>query len=90
MAAHCNFTIPVPESAEELLETARRAIESHKGTFTGDITGGHFHIFVGIGDIDGHYTIADGMMNIHITKKPLLVSCKVIEKRLRGYLKAEE
>jgi hypothetical protein len=84
--ANCNFKIAFTKSPEELLGVAKKAIESHKGTFKGDFDSGHFTIPIGIGDINGTYTVADSKISIDITKKPLLVTCKMIENRLRGYL----
>jgi hypothetical protein len=84
--AKCHFEIAFPESAKDLLAIAKASITRAKGTFTGDTTEGNFRVPVGIGDIEGHYTIASGVIKIDITKKPLLVSCKLIEEKLRGYL----
>ncbi len=84
--ANCNFKIPFPASSVKYLQVAENAITSHKGTFAGDDSSGNFKIPVGIGDIVGEYTIADDYMNIHISKKPLLVTCHMIETRLKSYL----
>jgi hypothetical protein len=85
--ANCHFEIEFPESPQELLATAKASIKAAHGTFTGDTKEGHFHVPVGIGDIEGRYTIADGVITIDITKKPLIVTCGVIESRLRSYLR---
>jgi hypothetical protein len=85
--ANCNFDIPFPPSSESYLADAETAIVGHKGTFTGDNKSGSFVIPVGIGDIHGDYSIANEILHIHITKKPLLVTCHMIEARLKGYLK---
>jgi hypothetical protein len=87
--ADCNFDIPFPPSSEKYLAVAREAITGHKGTFEGDNQSGNFRIPVGIGDVVGEYTIADEVIHIHITKKPLLVTCKLIENRLKGYLEGQ-
>ncbi len=84
--AHCNFKIPFPESSEELLIIAHKSIAEHKGIFEGDTKSGHFSIPIGIGHIEGNYTIANSEISIDVTKKPMLVSCKMIEKRLTEYL----
>jgi hypothetical protein len=84
--ANCNIKIPFPPSGEDLLGMAKDAIINHKGIFNGDTIAGNFEIPVGIGTIIGHYTILDEVMDITITKKPLLVTCAMIESRLKGYL----
>lgn len=85
--ANCHFEIEFPESPNEMLATAKSSIKGAHGTFHGDTSGGHFTVPVGIGDIEGSYTLAEGKITIDITKKPLLISCKVIENKLRSYLK---
>ena len=84
--AKCTFKIPFPKSSHKYLKVAQKAITDAKGTFDGDLTAGNFKIPVGIGDIVGEYTIADDEICIDITKKPLIVTCKLIENRLKGYL----
>ena len=84
--ANCQFEIKFPGPASEVLDAARSSIQKAHGTFRGDTSEGHFKVPVGIGDIEGSYTFSDGAISITITKKPLLVACSLIEKKLRGYL----
>jgi hypothetical protein len=88
--ANCHFEISVPESPEDILATAKSAITKANGKFSGDTNSGHFSIPVGIGDIEGVYFLKDGKMVVDITKKPLLVGCKLIENQMRSYLKPYE
>jgi hypothetical protein len=84
--AQSNFDIPFTQSPKELLASVKSTIKSFNGTFNGDTSSGGFKIPIGIGDIEGQYTIAGSVIKIDITKKPLLVSNKAIEKKLRSYL----
>ena len=84
--ANCNFKIPFPKTSEQYLKVAQKAITDNNGQFTGDKQSGNFRIPVGIGDIVGEYTVANDEIIIDITKKPLLVTCKLIENRLKSYL----
>lgn len=72
------------------MASVKSIIKGVKGTFEGDAASGGFKIPVGIGDIEGKYTISGPVIHIDITKKPLLVSNKMIEKKLRSYLKPTE
>jgi len=85
-----NFSIEFSQSSKELLAGAIAAIHSAKGTFEGDAKSGRFKIPVGIGDIEGQYTVAGSVMNIEITKKPLLVSAGMIEKKIKSYITPPE
>ena len=84
--ANCNFKIPFPKSSEKYLLVAQKAITDNKGVFTGDKQSGNFSIPVGIGDIIGEYLVDNDELSIVITKKPLIVACKLIENRLKSYL----
>lgn len=84
--ANCNFKIPFPKSSHKYLKVAQKAITDAHGKFSGDLNTGNFTIPVGIGDIVGEYQVTDDEISIVITKKPLLVTCKMIESRLKGYL----
>ena len=88
--ANCHFEIRFPESTTELLAKAKVSITGAHGTFHGDTKNGSFKVPVGIGDIEGSYTMEEGVIKIDITKKPLLISCKLIENKLRSYLKSPE
>ena len=85
--ANCHFEIKFPESPKELLAQAKASIKGAHGTFQGDLTEGQFTVPVGIGDIEGRYVLTEGKITIDITKKPLLISCSIIENKLRSYLK---
>jgi len=84
--ANCNFKIPFDAAPKEVLATAKKTMEKYHGSFEGDVHSGHFRVPVGIGDIEGSYTITGHVMDITITKKPLIVTCSVIEKQLKKYM----
>jgi hypothetical protein len=84
----CNIKIPFPPSSEQYLAVAESSITGAKGQFSGDKNSGSFTIPMAIGDIVGEYTIADEVISIDIIKKPIIVTCHMIEHRLKGYLEA--
>jgi len=84
-----SFDISFTQSPKEVLAGAKSAIKGAKGHLEGDTSSGTFNVPVGIGDIEGKYTIAGSVIKIEIVKKPLLVSNKAIEKKLRSYLEPQ-
>ncbi|MES0491377.1 MAG: hypothetical protein ABUK01_15390 [Leptospirales bacterium] len=84
--ALCNFSVDFKGSAEELVAKAKQAIEDAGGTFKGDTSSGSFTAPTPFGKIEGTYTISGQTINIAITKKPLIASCSLIEKKLKEYL----
>ncbi|MFT3911619.1 MAG: hypothetical protein QM737_19505 [Ferruginibacter sp.] len=83
--ADCNFIIPFEGPAEKVLIKARFAVESQKGTFTGDVNAGDFAVNVFGNNIAGSYTVNGQDMNIIITSKPFMIPCSMIE----GFLKSQ-
>jgi hypothetical protein len=84
--ANNNFNVSFTQSPGEVLAGAKSAIRGAKGNLEGDTSSGVFKVHVGIGDIEGKYTMSGSMIHIDIIKKPLLVTNKMIEKKLRSYL----
>ncbi len=82
----CQFTIPFTGSGEELITRAKQEIENSGGTFAGDASYGIFKVKTPVGTIEGSYSMAVTDISIAITKKPFLVSCRKIEKELRGVM----
>jgi hypothetical protein len=70
------------------LSVVKKTISKYNGTFEGDIHQGSFVMPVGIGNVEGNYTIANSEIAINITKKPLIVSGKMIENQLRKHMNA--
>jgi len=52
----------------------------------GDETQGNFQVKTPLGSVGGKYAITGQEIMMHITKKPLLISCKRIEKELRDVM----
>ena len=82
----CNFKIPFSGDAKALISRAKREIESAGGMLSGDENFGEFMGKSPIGSIGGSYSIVGNELIININKKPLLLSCKRIEKELRGVM----
>ncbi len=82
----CRFAIQFSDSAAAVIREAGSAITSAGGNFDGDEGTGTFELPTGIGSVKGRYTIADSVINIQISDKPLFVGCKKIEKTIIKYL----
>lgn len=82
----CNFTVPFTRDASEVLEKAKKTVESQGGSFTGDTGAGNFNVSVFGNTITGTYVVAGQNLNIDITDKPFLVPCSMIESFLKGQL----
>ncbi|MFC4261515.1 hypothetical protein ACFOWM_01375 [Ferruginibacter yonginensis] len=82
----CNFTIPFTKSATEILEKAKKTVESQGGTFEGDTTKGNFDVSIFGNTIKGSYTVNGAELNIDIIDKPFLVPCNMIESYLSSQL----
>ena len=80
----CNFTITFPQSAEQIVNKARAAIEGQGGSFSGDLTSGNFQVQV-MGNITGAYSITGQSMQVNIDTKPIFLSCSQIE----GFMKKQ-
>ena len=86
--ANVNFKIPYAGSPKELLSVVKKTITKYNGTLDGDVHEGSFVMPVGIGNVEGNYTIANSEISINITKKPLIVTGKMIENQLRKHMDA--
>jgi hypothetical protein len=86
--ANVNFKIPYAGSATELLSVVKKTISKYNGTLDGNVNEGSFVMPVGIGNVEGNYTITNSEIAINITKKPLIVTGKMIEKQLRKHMDA--
>ena len=78
----CQFNIPFSGELESLMRRARQEIERAGGAFNGDSTQGSFQAKTPIGSIHGSYEVAGQQISLAITKKPILLSCKRIQKEL--------
>ena len=82
----CNFTIPFTKSVTEILEKAKKTIESQSGNFKGDENSGNFDVSIFGNTVIGSYTVTGQELNIDISEKPFLVPCNMIESFLKNQL----
>lgn len=82
----CSFSVKVAGDASAVIQKARSAVESQKGTFNGDDQAGDFDVNVFSNHVKGSYEMVGDMMNITILKKPFFVPCSTIESFLRNQL----
>ena len=82
----CNFTFVFNESAHEFTEKAKHAINQANGSLSGNISSGIFSVPTPVGPVKGDYFISGKKIDIAITHKPVLLSCRLIENKLKAYL----
>ena len=82
----CQFTIPFAGAPEQLLDQAKSEIEKTGGSFNGDASNGIFEVKTVLGRIGGTYKLSGQQIDIVVNKKPLLVSCRKIEKELNAVM----
>jgi hypothetical protein len=82
----CEFTIDVDRDPADLIRRARAALVSIGGTMTGNEQAGEVAADSPFGRIEGHYSVAGNAVSFVITRKPVLVPCKMIESQIRGLL----
>jgi hypothetical protein len=82
----CSFTIPFTKPVNEILAKAKETVESQEGTFTGNETEGNFDVSVFGNTIVGNYIVNGNELTIHISDKPFLVPCNMIESFLTSKL----
>ena len=82
----CNFTIPFTKSVTEILEKAKKTVESQGGNFTGDENAGNFDVNIFGNTVVGSYAVNEQSLNIDISDKPFLVPCNMIENFLKSQL----
>lgn len=78
----CQFNLSFSGPADRLMSRAKQEIERTGGFVNGDASQGNFQAKTPIGSILGTYHIAGQEISLTITKKPLLLSCKRIQKEL--------
>ncbi|HEX8270436.1 MAG TPA: hypothetical protein VF581_11145 [Flavobacterium sp.] len=82
----CDFTINYPGDKGEIISKLQGAIESGGGFFQGDTASGVFEGKTPVGAFSGNYKINGDDVNVHVEKKPFLVSCSRIEDEINKYL----
>jgi hypothetical protein len=87
----CNFSIEYPKSKNEMVDRLKMAIEAQTaGLFQGNTSAGEFSFSAKGFNLAGNYTISGDMIEVFITKKPWLLSCRKIESEIRNYLEQEK
>lgn len=82
----CNFSIPISNDPEQVLNKARSAVQGQGGNFEGDTESGKFDVSVFGNKIVGFYRVTDSALSITITDKPFMISCGMIESYLKGQI----
>jgi hypothetical protein len=86
----CEIKIPFTGNAETMLAKARDALKGH-GKLEGDASKGTFAVtqslFMTTVTIKGTYAVSNSACTLKITEKPGLVTCAMIEQKLRSMLK---
>jgi hypothetical protein len=79
----CRITLDLNEDPADVLARARSAIIAAGGTLTGDADSGEIAAPTPVGRIAGTYETLGRSVTFTITNKPMLVSCAMIEGKLR-------
>lgn len=83
----CTYNFKIPSDPEGIIEMVRPMIVAAGGTVTGETAITAFSIPTVIGRFDGICTVLDPeQVNIVVTDKPDLISCKVIRDQLTRYI----
>lgn len=82
----CQFSIPFEGSHSQIISKADAAITGAGGKFSSEGTTGTFELSLPIGKIEGEYLIEDSVMTITINHKPVFISCKLIQQKIKEYL----
>ncbi len=83
----CTFTIQFNDSADAMIQKAQTAIlQVENAIFDGNVENGTFALPTPLGIIKGSYVIEYKLAHFSIEEKPFLVSCSLIESKLKGYI----
>ena len=85
-----SFEIEVNTSKSSTYERMKTAVAQANGEFSGDENSGSFEIPVAVGRISGNYELHENRIAVDIRKKPFLVSMRMIEDALTGFIESEE
>lgn len=81
-----DFEIPIEEEKLSIFQKMESAIAENEGKLDGGEDSGSFMIPIAIGKIEGDYEIQDGSIAITVTKKPMIVSRKMIREAIEKFL----
>lgn len=83
----CEFEVPFNGDPELVLQKAKEFVESQGGNFSGDIATGEFGVSVFGNRVAGSYVVAGNVLTMHISEKPMMIPCSMIESMLASKLK---
>ncbi len=81
-----SISIKIIGHPDALITKARQAAEKHGLRFTGDSKNGEIR---GLG-IEAHYLVQQDMLMINILRKPLLLSWRIVEKKVRALVQKNQ
>jgi len=73
----CTFTITFTGTADDFIARVKAKVETNGGTF--DQGAATFSVPVPGGTVAGNYSVAGQDMTINITKKPIFLTCGMIQ-----------
>jgi hypothetical protein len=83
----CTYNFKIPSDPVGVIDMVRPMIVAAGGTVTGEIAATKFSVPTALGRFDGVCTVLDAeQVNIVVTEKPDLISCKVIRDQLTRYI----
>nr|WP_068890285.1 hypothetical protein [Pedobacter panaciterrae] len=87
----CNFSIEYPKPKNEMVDQLKAAIEGQTaGLFQGNTSAGAFSFSAKGFKLAGNYSITGDIVQVEVTDKPWLLSCRKIEAEIRKYLDEAE
>lgn len=83
----CSYNFKIPSDPVAIIGMVRPMIVDAGGTVTGENTDLMFSIPTAVGQFDGECKVLEPtVVNLTVTRKPEIVSCKVIQKQLTVYI----
>lgn len=82
--ASCKFDFPASQLTQFI--HASEKIKKWGGSFEGDAQRGSFSLPIIVGTLRGHYEVTGGLIHVHITDKPMLLSCERIRKEMAAFI----
>lgn len=83
----CSYNFKIPSDPVAIIDMVRPMIVDAGGTVTGENTDLMFSIPTVVGQFDGACKVLEPtVVNLTVTQKPEIVSCKMIQKQLTVYI----
>ena len=79
------FTKKLTGDIQQIFVKAKTEANAAGGKISGDEKSGDFTGKTPVGAIKGTYTVTDGVLNVTINKKPMLLSENTIKNAINGY-----